>query len=90
MGDMREDFDFLKEINKERRENRRKDAEPFMETVKGMVEKFSIDDNYTWNIRHNGRSIQFYPTKGTWQHRGCIYRGGPEKLIKWLEGKNPL
>lgn len=56
---------------------------------------FNIDDSGTFNIRifsnrgpirsrNKGSTIQFYPTKGTWQVKGRMWHGGVDAFETWV------
>jgi hypothetical protein len=53
-----------------------------------------IDASGTWNIRIYGRqagrkgaTIQYYPTKGTWQVKGRMWHGGLDSFENWITKK---
>lgn len=66
----REIFKALKEDTQRRRAARREDALEYLDQVKLLVDngRIIIDDNYTWNMKLKGISIQYWPTKGRWQY----------------------
>ncbi len=85
MGDMGDIFNDLKDIRREQRATRSTQAMSMYNDVAKMVDKISVDPSGTWNIVKRDNKIQFYPTKGTWQHRGRMLRGGIHSFMNWLE-----
>jgi hypothetical protein len=57
---------------------------------------FNVDRSGTFNIRLKSNTgpvrkreslttIQFYPTKGTWQIKGKMFHGGVDAFTAWIE-----
>jgi hypothetical protein len=54
---------------------------------------FRVDDSGTFNVhlisnritgtRNNRTTIQFYPTKGSWQFKGKMFHGGVDAFVAW-------
>lgn len=105
MGDMKGDFDALKDIKRTRAQSRVADFESKraaieaaitqIATEKGAQVYFSTDESGTFNIkvfghrgplrsRNKGSTIQFYPTKGTWQVKGRMWHGGVVAFETWV------
>lgn len=85
MGDMGELFNDLKDIRREQRAARSTQAGAMVDDVRAKVDSLAVDPSGTWNIVKGSQKIQFYPTKGTWQVRGRMLRGGIFAFINWLE-----
>jgi len=85
MGDMGDLFNDLKQIRREQRAARSTQAGSMVNDVREKVDSLTVDANGTWNITKGTHKIQFYPTKGTWQVRGKMLRGGIFGFINWLE-----
>lgn len=85
MGDMGDLFNDLKDIRREQRAARSTQAGAMVDDVRSKVDKLVVDANGTWNVVKGIYKIQFYPTKGTWQYRGKMMRGGIFSFINWLD-----
>ena len=85
MGDMRELFDDLKELRRRDRATRATQAAAMIQLVRDNSDSVNIDANGTWNVKKGSHRIQFYPTKGTWQYRNKMFRGGIYAFVNWLE-----
>lgn len=84
MGDMGDIFNDLKDIRREERAARKSQAVAVIDDVREIVDSLAVDPNGTWNITKGTLKIQYYPTKGTWQIRGRMMRGGIESFKNWL------
>lgn len=85
MGDMGELFNGLKDIRREQRAARSTQAGAMVDDVRKMVDSLTVDASGTWNIVKGTNKLQFYPTKGTWQYRNRMLRGGIHSFMNWLE-----
>lgn len=85
MGDMGDIFNDMKDMRKAERKARSTQAGSMVEDVRKLVDSLAVDPNGTWNIVKGQQKIQFYPTKGTWQIRGRMQRGGIHSFMNWLE-----
>lgn len=85
MGDMGDIFNDLKDIRREQRAGRAAEANAAIDDVRAKVDSLAVDPNGTWNVIKGSHKIQYYPTKGTWQERGKMRRGGVEAFSKWLD-----
>jgi hypothetical protein len=87
MGDMAEDFKFLKEIKKERHAQWKKDNTSYL--LKNMAGCFQVRNNGECLIfRETGYpKVDFYPSTGQWRIPGKkkTYGGGAESFIEWYE-----
>jgi hypothetical protein len=85
MGDMGDIFNDLKDIRREQRAARSTQAQAMYHDVAAKVDTMTMDASGTWNISKGIYKIQFYPTKGTWQYRGKMMRGGIHSFMNWLD-----
>ena len=85
MGDMGELFNDLKDIRREQRAARSTQAASMVHDVQAKADSVVVDASGTWNVVKGSHKIQFYPTKGTWQYRNKMFRGGIFSFINWLE-----
>lgn len=85
MGNMGDIFRDGKEIVQERRRSRSTQAGSMVEDVRKTVDVLNVDPSGSWNIVKGSHKIQFYPTKGTWQYKNRMYRGGVFSFIDWLD-----
>lgn len=85
MGDMGEIFNDYKDIKRMQRADRAAEADvrkaPITKLVKNQL---TVDGSGTWNIKLHTANLQYYPTKGTWQFKGKMYRGGIHAFERWL------
>lgn len=85
MGDMGDIFREINESKKVERAARSTQAMSMINDVKGKVDSLTVDGSGTWNITKGVHKLQFYPTKGTWQYKKRMFRGGIFSFINWLE-----
>jgi len=85
MGDMGELFNDLKDIRREQRAARSTQAASMIEDARKLADSIKVDENGTWNVVKGRTKVQFYPTKGTWQYRNRMLRGGIFSFMNWLE-----
>ena len=81
MGDMREDFDALKEHLEEEKQVR---AKVNLAALKALNIVATEQSKNVFRIATKAGLVMFYPTSGKWQHRGRTYHGGPANLKAWL------
>lgn len=84
MGDMGEIFRAMDACAKDTRDKRHTEAKARAQEVRDEVDTFKVDPNGTWNLKRGEAKIQYYPTKGTWQYKNQMYRGGLDAFIAWL------
>jgi len=87
MGDMGDIFNDMKDMQREQRKARSTQAGSMIEDVRAKVDSLTPDPNGTWNIVKGQMKIQFYPTKGTWQIKGRMMRGGIHSFMNWLDNQ---
>lgn len=85
MGDMGDIFNDLKDLRKIQRAERSTQASAMVNDVRAKVDSLNVDPNGTWNIVKGALKVQFYPTKGTWQVKGRMMRGGVMSFMNWIE-----
>ena len=85
MGDMGEVFRAMDQYTSERRSERHAKAKDRQAEVEEMVDTLTVDNSGTWNIKKGDCKIQYYPTKGTWQFRNKMHRGGLDAFVSWLD-----
>lgn len=85
MGDMGDLYRDVKEHRQTQRQARNTQAASMVNDVRNTVDALTVDDSGTWNITKGQNKIQFYPTKGTWQHKGKMFHGGIFQFVNWLE-----
>jgi hypothetical protein len=85
MGDMGDLYNDLKGHRQTQRQARNTQAMQMVNDVRDTVDSLTVDASGTWNITKGQQKIQFYPTKGTWQHNGRMMHGGIFQFINWLE-----
>lgn len=83
MGDMKEDFEFLKSVREGRRQNRMKmNLEILNRSGKRWLER---NNGSVFLFREqNGIKADFYPGTGRWRSQGKTCRGGARAFLKWL------
>lgn len=81
MGDMRDEFDALKEHNKERKARN---------TVKNEELKphFIEHTPYHWGHFCAGTKVDFYPTTNKWLWRGKKYYGTAQDCLNFIRKRN--
>ncbi len=77
MGDMREDFDFLKKLNKELREQRLEDAQP-------ILGKFIKHTEYHYGLWLVDSKLDYWPSTSKWRWRNKNYWGKPQDLLNFI------
>lgn len=83
MGDMAEVFNDLKKLKAEQRESRATTAAERLAAL--GVDTLEQSKHVLRVITPWGsKAVMYYPTSGTWQHRGKTLRGTPEQLKAWL------
>lgn len=85
MGDMGDLFNDLKDIRRQQRRSRSTQASSMVDDVRAKADSLTVDASGSWNVSKGPHKIQFYPTKGTWQYRNRMYRGGIFSFINWLD-----
>lgn len=85
MGDMGDLFNDLKDIRREQRAARSTQAGSMINDIREKVDSLTVDASGTWNVVKGSHKMQFYPTKGTWQYRNRMFRGGVFSFVNWLE-----
>jgi phage pi2 protein 07 len=82
MGDLYRDYDQIKQM---RRVDRSAEADVRKSVIATIVNNgLIVDPNGTWNIKLNNANLQYYPTKGTWQFKGKMFKGGIHSFERWL------
>lgn len=100
MGDLFNDLKDMRRTRAQQRvaefQGKRKDIEAAISAVvadnRSMV-NFDMDASGTFNVRlfsshglmRKGSTIQFYPTKGTWQVKGRMWHGGVDAFETWIK-----
>lgn len=72
MGDMREVFDAMREMDKERREDNLAKADPT---------GWEKHTDYHWSRTLDGKRLDYWPSKKKFQYDGRIHTGGIEGFI---------
>jgi hypothetical protein len=76
MGDMRESFDYMKELNKERKERNLANAKP---------EGWNKHTEYHWSRTLQGKRLDYWPSRNKFQHNGKIMCGDVLAFIRKRE-----
>lgn len=76
MGDMREVFDAMREMDKERKAKNLAKADP---------EGWKKHTDYHWSRILDGKRLDYWPSKNKFQYEGRIHTGGIEGFIKRRE-----
>jgi len=72
MGEMKDSFDYLKELNKERRERNLANA---------SREGWHFHTEYHWSRTLNGKRLDYWPSKNKFQYEGKIMLGDVDAFI---------
>ena len=72
MGDMREVFDDMKQLDKQRRESNLANANP---------EGWTIHTDYHWSRTLQGKRLDYWPSRNKFQFNGRIMHGDVEDFI---------
>lgn len=81
MGDCGEDFQALKQYQKEKKASRK---EVNMQIIKNSGIYHNLDGNGSV-LCHcgNGRAI-FYPSTNKWQYKSCVYYGDASSFLSFI------
>lgn len=79
MGDMREDFDALKQYNKKRKAKN---------LAKANSEGWKVHTAYHWSRTVDGKRLDYWPSTTRFQYDGKVYTGGVEGFIKKKENRH--
>jgi len=87
MGDMREDFELLKAMKKERHAKWKNDNLKYL--TENMAYRYTLKNNEESALfrEHGYPKVDFYPSTGRWRvaGRSKTYSGGAESFHKWYE-----
>ena len=78
MGDMREDFDIIKKLNKGRKKRNLESA---------SKEGWHIHTEYHWSRSLAGKRLDYWPSRNKFQYDGKVHTGDVIGFIKNREGK---
>lgn len=86
MGDMRDEFDALKEYNKERRA---KNFAEFKSLEDILVEVYHFKRHTEWhyNVMLDCDLLNYWPSSSKWHWRGKTYHGRTRHLLNFLENR---
>ncbi len=73
MGDMREIFDYMKELNKERKERNLASA---------SKEGWRLHTEYHWSRTLNGKRLDYWPSRNKFQYDGKVMCGDVVGFIR--------
>ena len=82
MGDMREEFDALKEHHKNEREAR---AAVNIESLGKLGIPAYEQSKNVYRVDTTAGAVMYYPTSSKWQHRGRTMRGDTSAFHGWLK-----
>lgn len=84
MGDMREGFDFMKELSKEKREKNMTNFNSLASHTGWTQHAY-----YHWSYILNGKRLDYWPSKNKFQYNGKVMCGDVHSFIrKRLKVKN--
>ena len=78
MGDMREDFDIMKKLNKDRKKRNLESA---------SKEGWHIHTEYHWSRDLAGKRLDYWPSRNKFQYDGHVHAGDVVGFIRNREGK---
>lgn len=73
MGDMAEDFKFLKQLNKDRKKRNLESA---------SKEGWNLHTEWHWSRTLNGKRLDYWPSKNKFQYDGKIMCGDVDGFIR--------
>lgn len=73
MSDTKEDFEYLKELNKERKKRNLENA---------SREDWHIHTEYHWSRTLNGKRLDYWPSRNKFQYDGKVMCGDVTGFIK--------
>ncbi len=73
MGDMAEDFKFLKQLNKDRKKRNLESA---------SKEGWNLHTEWHWSRTLNGKRLDYWPSKNKFQYNGKIMCGDVDGFIR--------
>jgi len=73
MGDMRESFDYMKELNKERKARNLASA---------SKEGWHLHTEYHWSRTLNGKRLDYWPSRNKFQYDGKVMCGDVVGFIR--------
>ena len=90
MGDMKEEFEALKELRTERREKRFEENMRILSESKeaGFISYEERNDGTVLLFRDKRKpKVDFYPGTGRWKFNNQVMRGGARKFISWYRNQ---
>jgi len=82
MGDMGDDFRFLKEMAKDERESRLESNMRYLNKIEADYEVYNA--GYQLNFKVSFGTIAFYPSTNRWVLNGKTHYGNAEDLVNWV------
>ena len=83
MGDMREEFDALKQY---KREQKTKRHDHNVEVLFGESEIPAREQSKNvWRVDTAAGAVMYYPATNCWQHKGKTMRGDVHAFINWFK-----
>jgi len=73
MGDMAEDFKFLKQLNKDRKKRNLESA---------SKEGWNLHTEWHWSRTLNGKRLDYWPSKNKFQYSGKVMCGDVDGFIR--------
>jgi len=90
MGDMKEEFEALKELRTERREKRfEENMRILLESKEAGFISYEERNEGTVLLFRDKRKpkVDFYPGTGRWKFNNQVMRGGARKFISWYRNQ---
>ena len=87
MGDMREDFEFLKTLKSKKKQMTWYGSAYHL--WKAGIDYTERNGGTIFLIREENLSVDYYPTTGRWRFENRTFFGGPESFVKWFKKTIP-